>query len=132
MLGVFEAIGSLLGYIVWVFEFISMILGAIWVFFETYGWRVLIGFASGWHFIQRLWLERERREKVAHRAAIQTDTSRITALDDRRAAFVERVGETHRDTIERKRQRDNELRLKQLRELEKKMIGTGRRLGSQA
>lgn len=132
MLGVFEAISSLLRRIAGVFEFISNVLAIIWLFFETYGWRLLIGFASGWHFIQRLWLEHERREKVARRAAIATESSRITALDDRRAAFVERIGETHQETIERKRQRDNELRLRRLLELEKKMTGTGRRLGSQA
>lgn len=127
MLGVFEAIGDVLERIVYAFHFSCMVIAQIWLFFETYGWRLLIGFAAAWHFIQRLLLEYERRGKVARYNAIAADSSRNTALDDRRAGIIHRIEQTHQETVDQKRQRDNELRMARIRELEKK---TGRRLGS--
>lgn len=59
------------------------------------------------------------------------DPSRVAALNDRRNAAVSKLNINHSTTIDEKRQRENELRLRRLQQLEKKMVGTGRRLGSQ-
>lgn len=129
MLGIFSAISSFYLLLLEVVERISLLGTRLWLFFEQYGWRLLIGLVSAWYFIQRIWLERERREKIAHRA-LAADPSRVAALNARRAKAVDELGGWHSTSIIKKKKRDEEIRMRRLRELERRIVGGGRRLGS--
>lgn len=129
MLGVFNVLSSFFNTLSVIFTFALTLISLLWRFFEQYGWRLLIGFVSAWYFIQRVCSERERRDKIARRAQA-ADPSRVATLNDRRAATLNELGEQYARSIENKRRRDNELRLRRLRDLEKRIIGSGRRLGS--
>lgn len=130
MLGVFSTIGTLLGAIYNVYASICFSVSQLWVFFELYGWRLLIGVIAGGHFMLRILEESERREKHWRARAVAEDTSRNTALNERREVTIQRIGQTHQETVERKKGRDDELRRERIRELEKKVGGSGHRLGS--
>lgn len=129
MLGVYALISSFWTHVSKSLYFFWYAVNIVWLFFEQYGWRVVIGFVAGWQFIQRIWLEYERRQKIKSRIRA-ADPSRVAALNDRRDAVVGKLSVSHTASVDGKRQKDNELRLRQLQSLEKKMAGTGRRLGT--
>lgn len=128
-LGVYRAVGAILSAFLSKLSDVLHLISEGYVFFENYGWRILIGGLAAVSFVPRVAEEVERRRRV--RSAREAgDPDRVRALDARRGGVVGVMDAVHQDLVSRRKAVEVETRLRALEKAREKAMGDGKRLGT--